>query len=128
MDMKELTYTINGAIYEVNRQLGSGFLEKVYESALLIELHERGLKAERQVPISVNYKGNIVGEYLVDIIVEGKVLLELKSIVDLDKVHEAQIINYLKATGLPVGLLVNFTYPKAKIKRFFNSTDESTRT
>jgi GxxExxY protein len=127
MDLKDLTYTINGAIYEVNRELGSGFLEKVYESALLIELQERGLKAERQVPISVNYKGNIVGEYLADMIVEGKVILELKSVVDLEKIHEAQIINYLKATGLQVGLLVNFTYPKAQIKRFFNSTDDSSK-
>jgi GxxExxY protein len=123
MELNELTYQINGAIYEVNRELGYGFLEKVYEAALLIELRAIGLKADRQVPVPVTYKANVVGEYLADIIVEGKVILELKSIDCLDKVHEAQLLNYLKATGLPVGLLVNFTFPKAQIKRFFNGED-----
>jgi GxxExxY protein len=123
MELNELTYQINGAIYEVNRELGYGFLEKVYEAALLIELRAIGLKADRQVPVPVTYKANVVGEYLADIIVEGKVILELKSIDCLDKGHEAQLLNYLKATGLPVGLLVNFTFPKAQIKRFFNGED-----
>ncbi len=118
MDLNELTYKINGAVYEVNRILGSGFLEKVYENALLIELNEIGLKAEKQVPIRVEYKGNTVGEYFADIIVEGQVILELKAIDSLLKIHEAQMLNYLKATNIKLGLLINFTYPKAEIKRY----------
>ena len=118
MNTDELTYKIRGAIFEVNRILGHGFLEKVYENALMIELPKRGLSAECQVPIEVEYKGEIIGEYFADIIVDGQVILELKSIDSLQKVHEAQLLNYLKATGYRIGLLVNFTYPKAEIKRF----------
>jgi GxxExxY protein len=118
MDINELTYQINGAIFEVNRVLGAGFLEKVYENALLIELIARGLKAENQIPIKVQYKGKEVGEYYADIVVENQVILELKALDSLQKIHEAQLLNYLKATGYKIGLLVNFTHPKAEIKRF----------
>jgi len=117
MDLRELTYQINGAIYEVNRVLGGGFLEKVYENALLFELKKRGLKAESQVPITVRYKGEIVGDYLADIIVEGQVILETKAIESLSRIHEAQLLNYLRATGVAIGLLVNFKHPKADIRR-----------
>jgi len=117
MDLNEITYKINGAVFEVNRVLGPGFLEKVYENALLIELRDRGLRAESQVPLKVHYKGNTVGEYLVDIIVEEQVILELKAVEQLQKIHEAQLLNYLKATGTHIGLLINFTHPKADIKR-----------
>jgi GxxExxY protein len=117
MDLNEITYAINGAVFEVNRVLGSGFLEKVYENALLLELRKRGLKAECQVPISVAYKGDTVGEYYADVVVEDQVILEIKAIDRLQKVHEAQLLNYLKATGMQVGLLVNFRHPKAEIKR-----------
>jgi len=117
MDINEITYIINGAIFEVNRILGSGFLEKVYENALLKELNDQGLKAESQVPIKVLYKETIVGEYVADLLVEKKVIIELKTVDKLDKIHEAQLMNYLKATGIPVGLLVNFKHPKAEIKR-----------
>ncbi len=118
MDINELTYLINGAIFEVNRELGAGFLEKVYENALLVELIGRGLKAENQVPIKVKYKGVEVGEYYADIVVESQVILEIKAIDHLQKIHEAQLLNYLKATGYKIGLLVNFTHPKAEVKRF----------
>ncbi len=118
MKINEITYQINGAVFEVNRVLGAGFLEKVYENALVIELHERGLKADSQVPLKVHYKGKVVGEYVVDIMVEDQVILELKSVDKLQKIHEAQLLNYLKATGMKVGLLINFKYPKADIKRF----------
>ncbi len=117
-DVNDVTYKINGAVFEVNRVLGGGFLEKVYENALLIELKDRGLKAENQVPIKVHYKGNVVGEYVADILVEDNVVLELKAVDQLDKIHEAQLLNYLKATGIRIGLLINFKYPKAEIKRF----------
>ena len=118
MDLDEITYKINGAVFEVNRVLGPGFLEKVYENALLAELKEMGLKAQSQVPIVVRYKSIKAGEYYADILVEDRVIVELKAVRSLEKIHEAQILNYLKATGKKVGLLVNFTYPKAVIKRF----------
>jgi len=91
MTINEITYIINGAIFEVNRILGPGFLEKVYEKALLIELRERGLRAENQVPINVKYKGQGVGEYIADLLVEEKVIVELKTVESLTKVHEAQL-------------------------------------
>ena len=118
MDVNDLTYQINGAVYEVNKVLGHGFLEKVYENALVAELAIRGIKAESQVPIDVIYKNKTVGEYFADIVVENQVIAELKAIDSLEKIHEAQILNYLKATGFKVGLLINFTFPRAEIKRF----------
>ena len=118
MDINELTYKINGAIFEVNRVLGPGFLEKVYEKALMVELKLRGLSAKSQVPVPVDYKGENVGEYFADIVVENQIILELKAVDSLQNIHEAQLLNYLKATGYKVGLLVNFTHPKAEIKRF----------
>lgn len=117
MNVNDITYAINGAIFEVNSILGPGFLEKVYENALLIELKRRGLKVKNQVPISVSYKGEVVGAYTADLLVEENVIVELKTVENLDKVHEAQLLNYLKATGLHVGLLVNFKRKKADIKR-----------
>jgi GxxExxY protein len=117
MDINELTYTINGAVFEVNRVLGAGFLEKVYENALLIELRSRGLRVDSQVPIKVYYKDEVVGEYTADILVEEKVILELKTVERLDKIHEAQLLNYLRATGIQIGILVNFKHAKAEIKR-----------
>jgi GxxExxY protein len=118
MDINELTYKINGAIFEVNKVLGAGFLEKVYENALVIEMRERGMKADSQVPIQIKYKGQVVGEYYADVVVEDKVIIELKAVESLQKIHEAQLLNYLKATKYKIGLLVNFTHPKAEIKRF----------
>jgi GxxExxY protein len=117
MDSNDITYAINGAVFEVNRILGPGFLEKVYENALLVELKRRGLKAESQVPIKVIYKDNVVGEYISSIFVEDKVIVELKTVELLEKIHEAQLLNYLKATGIRVGILVNFKHPRAEIKR-----------
>jgi GxxExxY protein len=117
MDINDITYAINGAVFEVNKVLGPGFLEKVYENALLVELKKRELKAESQVTIKVFYKENVVGEYIADILVEDKVIVELKTVETIDKIHEAQLLNYLKATSIRVGILVNFKHPKAEIKR-----------
>jgi len=117
MELNDITYRINGAVFEVNRVLGSGFLEKVYENALLIELKNRDLEVESQAPIKVLFKGNIVGEHFADILVEKKIIVELKTVEELNEVHSAQLLNYLKATGINVGLLVNFKHPKAEIKR-----------
>ena len=117
MEINDITYKINGAVFEVNGILGPGFIEKVYENALMVELKNRGLKVESQVPITVQYKDNIVGEYFADLLVEDKVIIELKTVENLDKAHEAQLLNYLKATELQVGLLVNFKHRKADVKR-----------
>ena len=124
MDINDITYAINGAVFEVNRVLGPGFLEKVYENALLIELRSRGLKAEAQVPIKVLYKDDVVGEYIADIFVEDRIIVELKTVESLEKIHEAQLLNYLKATGLNIGMLVNFRHPKAEIKRLVHNLPE----
>ena len=117
MKLNDITYAINGAVFEVNKILGPGFLEKVYENALLYELKNRGLKSVCQAPITVNYKGQCVGEYFADILVEDRVIIELKTAEKIEKIHEAQLLNYLKATGIQVGLLVNFRHSKAEIKR-----------
>ncbi|MHC4105098.1 MAG: GxxExxY protein [Planctomycetota bacterium] len=117
MDINDLTYAINGAIFEVNSILGPGFLEKVYGNALLLELKKRSINAESQVPIQVTYKDSPVGEYIADLFVENKIIVELITVGKLDKIHEAQLLNYLKATGIRVGLLVNFKNQKAEIKR-----------
>ena len=85
---------------------------------LLVEFGIRGLEAKSQFPVNVFYKDQIAGEYFADIVVENLVLLELKAVDSLQKIHEAQLLNYLKATGLKVGLLINFSFPKAEIKRF----------
>ena len=117
MEINDITYAVRGAVFEVNKILGSGFLEKVYERALIYELREKGLKAESQVPLKVLYKGNPVGDYFADIIVEGCVIVELKAADRIEKIHEAQLLNYLKAAGINVGLLVNMKHPRAEIKR-----------
>jgi GxxExxY protein len=118
MQEASLTYRIRGCVFEVSKQLGSGFLENVYENALAIELKQNGLDIETQKPIKVFYKEKLVGNYITDIIVEGRILLELKATNEIHPKHKAQILNYLKATGIKVGLLINFTHPKAIIERY----------
>jgi GxxExxY protein len=92
LDINEITYKINGAVFEVNRILGPGFLEKVYENALMVELKHRGIRAESQAPLKVLYKENVVGDYLADILVEDEVIVELKTVEKIEKIHEAQIL------------------------------------
>ena len=113
---KELTERILGASFKVSNTLGSGFLEKVYENALTIELRRINLSVEQQKRLQIHYDSVIVGEYQADLLVEGRVLLEIKATRQLDPVHEAQILNYLKATYIEVGLLLNFG-PEPSIKR-----------
>ncbi|HVM62313.1 MAG TPA: GxxExxY protein [Verrucomicrobiae bacterium] len=113
----ELAKEIVGAAFEVHNILGYGFLEKVYERALLIELVKRGLKAESQAAITVKYKEAIVGDYVADIVVEEKVILELKAEDEYNRQHEAQLLNYLKATGFKLGILINFGRGKCEFKR-----------
>jgi GxxExxY protein len=127
MNIDDVTYQIRGVIFEVNKVLGYGFLEKVYEKALMIELSGRGVSVENQVPLKVSYKEQIVGEYFADLLVEGRVIVEIKSVANLLREHQAQLLNYLKATGICVGLLVNFTRNKAEIKRMVLDLPEGQR-
>ena len=106
-----------GAVFEVSNTLGAGFLEKVYERALLVELRIRGIKATGQTSLSVSYKGHTVGEYFVDILVEDVLVLELKCVERLANEHMAQCLNYLRASGRTICLLINFQKPKVEWKR-----------
>ena len=117
MEYKEVTETIIGCAYRVYNKMGFGFLESVYEKCLLIELHKAGLNAESQKPITVYYEDEIVGQFVADIIVNDAIILELKSVRRIIKAHEVQLVNYLVATGKPVGLLLNFGDSKIEIKR-----------
>jgi GxxExxY protein len=113
---EEITSTIIAAYYVVYNTLGYGFLEKVYENALIFELQKRGLTVNQQMPIQVYYEGQVVGEYFADLLVNDLVIVELKAVEEIIKGHEYQLVNYLKATNLEVGLLLNFG-PKAEFKR-----------
>ena len=115
---EELTRKIIGCGFEASNELGVGFLESVYEKAMVEALTDAGLKARSQVPIRVSFRGRPVGEFFADIVVEEKVIVELKAVRTLISVHEAQVINYLKATGMEVGLLINFGNPKLEYRRF----------
>ena len=118
---KELTNKIIKSFYKVYNSLGFGFLEKVYENAFYIELGTSGLKAEKQKPIKVYYENLIVGEYFADIVVEGIIIIELKAVEFLVEEHELQLINYLKATDMEIGLLLNFgKKPEIRRKIFTN--------
>lgn len=113
----ELTKTVLGACFEVSNELGAGFLESVYQNALLIVLREKGLKVKPQFPLSVEFRGQVVGQFYADLFVQDKVIVELKAVSALTSVHQAQVINYLKGTGIEVGLLVNFGRPKVEYHR-----------
>ncbi len=104
----KLTEKIIGCAFKVSNTLGSGFLEKVYENALALEMRKSGLGCEQQRPIPVKYEGTVVGDYYVDILVESEVILEIKATKSIDDSHKAQLINYLKATGIHRGLIINF--------------------
>ena len=105
---KHLSYAIIGAAMEVHNILGSGFLEAVYQAALEKELRLRGIPFERKVKLPVLYKGDLIGEYEADLVVDGKIVVEIKSISRLTSAHEAQAIHYLAATGLQLAILINF--------------------
>ena len=113
----DLTEKILAAAFKVQNTLGAGFLEKVYENSLSIELRRSGLLVEAQKAFPVRYEGAIVGDYLADLVVNGKVIVECKAASALDPVHEAQLINYLRASGIRVGLLMNFGRPKLQYRR-----------
>jgi GxxExxY protein len=112
-----LSGEIIGAAHEVANTLGVGFLEKVYETALAIELRRRGHRVDQQRSYEVFYKGELAGIYQADMIVNDEVVVELKAVRGLEAVHRAQCLNYLRATGIKVGLLINFGQPRIDVQR-----------
>jgi len=120
MEYEKLTEKIIGCAYKVYNKMGFGFLESVYEKCMLIELTKAGLNAESQKPVTVYYDGHVVGEFIADIIVND-VILELKSVSQIAKAHEVQLVNYLTGTGKSVGLLLNFGPKKLEVKRKYKT-------
>ena len=114
---EELTQEIIGSAFEVHNTLGYGFLERVYQKALQAELVARGLSVEIEYPIKVSYKGNSVGEYFADLLVNKTVIVELKTATEYNPKDEPQLLNELKATGIQIGLLINFGRTKVGFKR-----------
>ena len=114
---RTLSEKVISCAFEVSNTLGSGFLESVYENALCLELETNGIGYEQQKPVKVNYKYQTVGHYVADLVIENKLLLELKALPGLTSQHEAQVMNYLKATEIKVGLLLNFGTPKLGVRR-----------
>lgn len=120
---EEVTGAIINASFEVSNELGAGFLESVYEKALIVALAQRGLNISAQVPLKVRFRNVIVGEFFADLIVEEKVLVELKAVSRLLPEHKAQVINYLNATGIETGLLLNFGNPRVEYYRLHKRKD-----
>jgi GxxExxY protein len=119
--LNKISERIINAAYKVSNSLGAGFLEKVYENALAHQLIKDGMRIEQQKPIKVYYDNIVVGDYFADLIVEGSVIVELKAAKNIEDIHLAQCLNYLKATGLKLGLIINFGRPRVEIKRVVNN-------
>ena len=117
-----LTENVIGAAFRVHNELGFGFLESVYEKALAIELENGGVRFQRQSPIQVFYFEQLVGDFVCDLFVEGRLLVELKSVAQLATVHEVQLVNYLAATKVDIGLLINFGPSKVEVKRKYRNS------
>ena len=120
---RELTEKVLEAAFEVSKELGTGFLESVYERSMMIALLQKQITATQQVPLSVKFRGAIVGDFYADLLVEGKVVVELKAVTRILQEHKAQVINYLNATGIEVGLLINFGNPRLEYFRLHKSND-----
>ena len=114
---KELVYEVVGCAMKVHRELGYGFLEKVYENSMMVLLNKKSIKAKQQFPVPVHFENVIVGEYFADFMIEDKILVELKTVEKITNVHFAQLLNYLKATGIKLGLLINFGPRKLEYER-----------
>lgn len=117
LDQKDITEKIIGCAYKVYNKMGFGFQESVYEKCMLIELAKAGLTARSQSPITVCYEGESVGEFVADLIVADTIIVELKSVRHIIEAHEVQLVNYLTATGIAIGLLINFAENKVEVKR-----------
>lgn len=114
---KELTQKVIGAAYEVHNELGPGFLEIIYQTALVRELSALGIKAVVQAPIPVYYKGAVIGQYFADILADDRLIIELKAVAAIDPTHEAQVLHYLTATRRQLALIINFGGPSVRVKR-----------
>lgn len=114
---KDLSYKIIELALEVHNELGCGFLEKVYENALMILFDREGIPAKQQAPADVYFQNKVVGQYFADILVDNKLILELKVVDAIANVHKAQVLNYLRATGIKLGLILNFAKPRFEYKR-----------
>ena len=114
---KELSYKIIELALEVHNELGCGFLEKVYENALMVLLDREGIPARQQAQADVYFQNKVVGQYFADILVDNKIILELKTVNTISDVHSAQVLNYLRATGIKLGLILNFAKPRFEYKR-----------
>ena len=121
MEHENITHQIIGAAYQVFKTLGFGFLESVYKKAMAIELGKRGLKAEEEKPLKVYYEDHVVGDFFVDLFVEDEIVVELKSIQNLAKDHEVQLVNYLNGVKKEVGLLINFGPKGVQVKRKYRN-------
>ena len=108
LPQSELTRTVLGCCFDVMKELGPGFLERIYKNALLITMKERGLQVETEKPFEVVFRNKVIGRYSADLVVEKTVIIELKCCESLVREHQAQLFNYLKVSGLPIGLLINF--------------------
>jgi len=124
---KTISERVISCAFEVSNRLGVGFLEAVYENALCVELERQGIQFEQQMPVDVVYRDIIVGFYVVDLLIEKKLLVELKALTQLNRQHDAQVMNYLKATGVKVGLLLNFGTSKLGIRRIVWQYKETER-
>lgn len=115
--LKPISEQIIGAAFAVANELGNGFLEKIYENSLFVDLTQRGLKVEQQKRVTVRYQGVIVGDYFADLLVADEIVVEIKHVAGLDDAHLAQCLNYLRATGLKLCLLINFGAPQVEVRR-----------
>jgi GxxExxY protein len=114
---KDLSYKIIGLAMQAHTELGYGFLERVYENALMVLFQENGILAQQQVPIKVQFHGHVIGDYIADILVENSIILELKAADRIADIHKAQTLNYLKATNFKLALLINFGKHKLEYER-----------
>ena len=122
MEKEDVTHKVIGCAYQVYNNLGFGFLESVYRKAMVIEIEASGLRVYQESPLKVLYRDQVVGDYFADLLVEDELIVELKSVERLGKVHEAQLVNYLVATGIEVGLLINFGSTGVDVKRKYRTS------
>ena len=127
MEHEDVTRQIIGSAYKVYNVLGYGFLESVYQKAMALEMSNDGLSTEQEKPLKVFYENEVVGDFFADIVVEDKVIVELKSLEKLAKAHEVQLVNYLTATGIDVGLLINFGPKQVEVKRKYRAIEQESR-
>jgi len=124
VEKEDVTHKVIGCAYQVYNKLGFGFLESVYRKAMVIEIEASGLRVQQESPLKVLYRDQVVGDFFADLLVEDELIVELKSVEHLGKAHEAQLVNYLVATGIEVGLLINFGSTCVDVKRKYRTPKE----